>query len=751
MALTLDRILAGDCEVPGEEGQPAWHLTNVPLGELGLPTGKVVGRDPFSGPLGPSYARTVAPGRYPVGLRIKVFPGSPFDSALFLVVRLGQAPAVRWELAVAPGEKPRELRAGSELGFKVDSATVGLIDLLVQARLEDERTRDAVQAALEKSRKRGIAAAVVTVDEGRGASVVACGTGGDGVYAAFWGIDASDTPVALVIDLKEQRFERPTALDTGALDARARAVAAELAAGDPLVQRKAVNEVASLGWERARPLLPVVESVLAHSTDREVRGAAARVLAGLAGANPALREEYRGVLETGQPAPRLRAILDVATQISWKADEAIGEALLRLLASAEDVPTLVTLFGTIVRLSHWMPPGEGGRRLAPFLAHPEPFVRAGALRALAMDFSARQNKDVGGATAAERSLLAQQAEAAARDAELQVRLAAVRALHTAVRFVPAEHARLLLLLDDQTPDVTLEAVEQILVMWRDLAEELRLSVVNRLRQLAFDEALPAAARKRALEGLGKSAVADSVLLSDLEELAGAGGPLAMPAGKAVDDLRRALLRKPAGLSPPPPPGARPLFESQGVRLDRLPAGRVCLRGPAGVLFDLEERRIFEVEARPDGAGGALLRLNGALQPHRLDRITPEGALYGPFPAADTDKLAGVMARMFELPVLPRRVDFAELARSPRAFHGLVIESEGEWSRGLERSDFAGAWLTPPVGWTAPAGGSVRVRVTGLWHGWRKPGGIQLGPFPGGFGHLGLYRAELEAWRLVILG
>jgi hypothetical protein len=75
--------------------------------------------------------------------------------------------------------------------------------------------------------------------------------------------------------------------------------------------------------------------------------------------------------------------------------------------------------------------------------------------------------------------------------------------------------------------------------------------------------------------------------------------------------------------------------------------------------------------------------------------------------------------------------------------------QGVWSRGREVSDFAGAWLNPPVGWQAPASLSSRplVRVTGVVMSEPRKNAPRPG---GGYGHLGMSSADLDAYRIEVL-
>ena len=75
---------------------------------------------------------------------------------------------------------------------------------------------------------------------------------------------------------------------------------------------------------------------------------------------------------------------------------------------------------------------------------------------------------------------------------------------------------------------------------------------------------------------------------------------------------------------------------------------------------------------------------------------------------------------------------------------MVVETTGVWSKGFERSTFAGAWLIGPLGSGASAGAqaAVHVRACGFWH--------CADDENNGYGHLGASRAELLAYEVAPL-
>jgi len=85
---TLDTILTGDFELalPGARVR----FTNEPLGDLVVPTGKLLVRDPLSEARPAGLARGVPKGRYAASLRVRRSSSSPLDNVAFLVVRFSE-------------------------------------------------------------------------------------------------------------------------------------------------------------------------------------------------------------------------------------------------------------------------------------------------------------------------------------------------------------------------------------------------------------------------------------------------------------------------------------------------------------------------------------------------------------------------------------------------------------------------------------------------------------------------------------
>jgi hypothetical protein len=154
------------------------------LGELELADGRVVVCDPQD--RGVPLARRLAPGRYPVQLRVADLGGRDERTAAVLL-RAGDEPPVRWE---PDGH-----------GLSVDSATGCLAGPHALAALHAGDALDALVEARGQTERSTWCWANHAV--GPDGNVIAFATGyGDGSYPVFWGLGADSGPVCLLVDLR---------------------------------------------------------------------------------------------------------------------------------------------------------------------------------------------------------------------------------------------------------------------------------------------------------------------------------------------------------------------------------------------------------------------------------------------------------------------------------------------------------------------------------------------------------------------
>lgn len=183
------------------------------VGELALPTGRLVAADPFV--VWPedaeSFADEVEPGTYPVSVSLVSYidgDGLPDERQGYRVaaakVTVKDEPAYSWRPAVVPGEHVPMLPVMPEFGYEVKSSTGAFFDLAAASALDRLAGDDALGncALIDALGAVGGGRGPANVTDARtGLNVVAFSTGwGDGVYPTWVGRNTAGEPVAFVTD-----------------------------------------------------------------------------------------------------------------------------------------------------------------------------------------------------------------------------------------------------------------------------------------------------------------------------------------------------------------------------------------------------------------------------------------------------------------------------------------------------------------------------------------------------------------------
>ena len=184
---------------------------SVTMGELVLPTGRIVACDPLVGPDTHAFARTVLPGSYPVLLSIAVMPNGD-ERIGFAMLRLREAPVVTWEMALLPGEDLSTLEDGEFFGYGVDAGLGCFMDVEAQRSVlarwdaltpEQNYYDDVLEAELGKNYKETRDWTLHRPEAGKAANVAVFSSGwGDGSYPSWFGLDAEGRPLALVTEFQ---------------------------------------------------------------------------------------------------------------------------------------------------------------------------------------------------------------------------------------------------------------------------------------------------------------------------------------------------------------------------------------------------------------------------------------------------------------------------------------------------------------------------------------------------------------------
>ncbi len=180
------------------------------IGELKLPSGRIVACDPVVEPDLPAFARAVPPGAWPVGVTIARLPDDERIAAAW--IRISDDAPIRWEPAQLAGRPHRESPA-----YGVDSGTGGFVSAEGAAPLAAQLGDDSIeefQARMEAEYVPTREWAVVPIPGTDGLNVAAFSSGlGDGAYVSYWGYDAGGEITCLLTDFRlmgrPERGERP--------------------------------------------------------------------------------------------------------------------------------------------------------------------------------------------------------------------------------------------------------------------------------------------------------------------------------------------------------------------------------------------------------------------------------------------------------------------------------------------------------------------------------------------------------------
>jgi len=196
-----------------ERGGPVEVSTRL-LGELKVPSGRIVVTDPFTTsfehPDSP-LARRAPTGVFPVELAIARYENDDLRVACARV-RFGGADgrAAKWEAALFEGQEPPD--DDKIPGYGVDSGTGCFFDEQARTRVEEATTEE----WLAVTERNMVSTWTWHVADVGNANLIMFSSGwGDGFYGSYWGLDANDRVVELVTDFDvltgplTERFELP--------------------------------------------------------------------------------------------------------------------------------------------------------------------------------------------------------------------------------------------------------------------------------------------------------------------------------------------------------------------------------------------------------------------------------------------------------------------------------------------------------------------------------------------------------------
>lgn len=190
--------------IPDRDGAVSFRI--VELGRLKITSGQIVACDPLVYFDAPAFTVTVPPGDYPVRLAYAVLAEDHYRVALARV-DFSSAPAVRWEMALTPGQSLETLKKGEVFTYGVDSGTGAFADADAFAWADTRSDGEALSDAwISAGEAEGAARAIphgflALVEAGPRSNIAIFSSGwGDGGYASWFGYDAEGRVVALVTD-----------------------------------------------------------------------------------------------------------------------------------------------------------------------------------------------------------------------------------------------------------------------------------------------------------------------------------------------------------------------------------------------------------------------------------------------------------------------------------------------------------------------------------------------------------------------
>jgi hypothetical protein len=204
------------------------ELVEIHIGDVNLPTGKIIAADPFFTDQQEPFARTVVPDKYPVYIYVAEIDKLHHRVA-YAKIKFRSEDASRWILALTQDLTPEELDELGEdefYGFAVESGLACFIDAETRKQLEDKMDEVQEQNPESNYYDEVLAEEFATYsgknifsrqlgdwndhhpnkDSDNNAIMFASGWG-DGYYPAYWGLNANGDSVELVIDFLLNEYE----------------------------------------------------------------------------------------------------------------------------------------------------------------------------------------------------------------------------------------------------------------------------------------------------------------------------------------------------------------------------------------------------------------------------------------------------------------------------------------------------------------------------------------------------------------
>ncbi len=219
-----------DIELPYDldDEMNSQELVEIHIGDVNLPTGKIIAADPFFTEEQQPFSRTIEPDKYPVYIYVAKIDELHHRIA-YAKIKFRTEEATRWILALTADLTPEELNDLGEdefYGFPVESGLACFLDEQTNAELiakidevqdnkpesnyYDEVLSDEFR---EYSGKNNFSRQLgdwndhrPNTDSDNNAIMFASGWG-DGYYPAYWGLNENGDTIELVVDFLINDFE----------------------------------------------------------------------------------------------------------------------------------------------------------------------------------------------------------------------------------------------------------------------------------------------------------------------------------------------------------------------------------------------------------------------------------------------------------------------------------------------------------------------------------------------------------------
>lgn len=178
-------------------------LKTVKIGDVVLPTGRLIACDPFVYRERGPFTTSVPTGTYPVILSIAKVEPEDDQRVAYAMIKFAEGVAVKWEMAIMPDEDVTTLEEDEIFGYGVDSGTGCFMDeAAATVFLEKEEDYDEeLLEKLETNYQDTWSHISEVLDSKTGANIVAFSSGwGDGGYASYFGYDEAGKLVHIITD-----------------------------------------------------------------------------------------------------------------------------------------------------------------------------------------------------------------------------------------------------------------------------------------------------------------------------------------------------------------------------------------------------------------------------------------------------------------------------------------------------------------------------------------------------------------------